>query len=777
MRTFLKVTISILLLIGFCEVFAQSNTAIISGSIYDENAPIAYVNIVALKGDSTYIEGTVTDENGLFAFATIPYGNTILKISYIGYESKVLNIDVNSKLNDVGRVLLSNNALQLGEVTITASRPLFQIKNGALITDVTNSLLSSLGTATDVLDKIPGVRTDENGINVFGKGAPVIYLNNRKIYDNTELEQLTSSDIQTIEVIRNPGAKYDAEDKAVIIIKTKRKSTGLSINAFERLRIGKYLGNRSMVNLLYEHEKVIFFAAYNNSYFKSKTKEETTYIINADTTWKQLINIPYLNKNTQHDLSGSIEWSISNKHSVGVQYKGTFTKTKNNLIGGEDLFANEVYLENIKSESYKKDSPNTHLINAFYNGALNDKFNYQLNLDYINKKNNSTQFTQEKSSILINDRVLNIKSYSNFKLIAGKLVAGYLVSENSNLEFGIEYNTIKGNGHYINDENYLNNNIYTNDENKFAVFVGYQTNIKDYNIGLGLRYEHSDEKSTEDSIKTVRMEKKYDNIYPNLNISKSFGDINLSLNANRRTRRPSFSELNDDDLYINRFLIQKGNPYLKKEDYYEIDFGLYYKLLTLNLGYRYINNPINIEFKETSSSSSNSILTFKNYGKYQNLNIMGTFNYSLGIWKPQITAGYIKPFFTTIYDGKEMKRNKGNLSVDITNDFVLPKNFIVSLYFTYESDNDDYITRYKNYSQFDIRLRKSFLNKSLITTLYFNDVFKLKNERNHSYISNYDFNIKRERETQYMSISIQYLFNKTSKKYQGGTSSDDINRL
>lgn len=777
MRTFFKISISIFLLISCCEAFAQSNTAVISGSINDTDGPIAYVNIVTLTEDSVYIDGTVTDENGLFSFDAIPYGNKILKISYVGYETKVLNINVNSKQHNVGQIILNNNALQLNEVTITATKPLFQIKNGALITDVTNSLLSTLGTATDVLDKIPGVSTEDSKINVFGKGAPIIYLNNRKIYDNAELEQLTSNDIQTIEVIRNPGAKYDAENKAVIIIRTKRKSTGLSVNTFDRLRIGKYLSNRSMINALYEHDKINFFMAYNNSYFKSRTKEESIYTINADTTWTQIISIPYLNRDMQHDISGSMEWNISKNHAIGVQYKGTFTKTRNELIGEESIFANDIYLENIKSESYKKDSPKTHLVNAFYNGTLNNKFNYQLNLDYIDKKANSTQFTQETSSIPINNRILNINSHSDFKLIATKLITGYSISDKSNIEFGVEYNTIKGKGYYRNEENYLNNNIYTNDEDKFAAFMSYQTNIDDYSIGIGLRYEHSEEKSTEDSIKIVRVNQKYDNLYPNLSISKSFGNVNLSLNANRRTRRPSFSELNDNDLYVNRFITQKGNPYLKKEDYYEVDFGLYYKLFTFNLGYRYINNPINIEFEETSNSSSNSILTYKNYDKYQSLNIMGTFNYSLDFWKPQITMGYIQPFFTTIYDGKEKKRNKGGLSIDITNDFVLPKDFIASLYYTYESDNDSYITRYKNYNQIDIRLRKSFFNKSLITTLFFNDIFKLKKEGNHSYISNYDFRIKRERETRYISISIQYLFNRTSKKYRGGTATDDINRL
>ena len=119
---------------------------------------------------------------------------------------------------------MSNDTFILEGVVITAKRPDYQIKDGNLVTRIENSLLSKSGTGNDVLKHIPGIQEKEGKFTVFGKGTPTIYINGREIRDLSELDRLSSAEIRQVEVVTNPGARYKADAKAVIRIKTVRQS-------------------------------------------------------------------------------------------------------------------------------------------------------------------------------------------------------------------------------------------------------------------------------------------------------------------------------------------------------------------------------------------------------------------------------------------------------------------------------------------------------------------------------------------------------------------------
>lgn len=759
--------------------FCFSQNYKVKGRVLDTAGnPVEYTNVVFQNmPDSLYYGGTITDSLGYFNFSA-KEAHYLVVFSLIGYNTVQRSFSLENDI-DLGNTTLTENVYGLNEVTVTAVRPQFRMTNGNLVTNVDNTLLSTVGTANDILEHIPGVSTKESsGITVFGKGAPVIYINNRKLYNSQELDQLQSSDILSVELLNNPGSKYDSENKAVIIIKTKPKSLGVAANISERIRVGNYIGDTENVNLTYTNNKFSAYISYYHNYMKNKTQEKSSYLIYADTLWGQYINQPYIYEDNTHDLSVSFDYSFTKNHIAGMKYQGTFSSSKNTLNGDESFYANDNLEESIISSTLQKQKPNTHLLNAFYDGQFNDKFGLHFDMDYIHKKSSSNQVTEEESNIATNSRMVTISSESDFKLIAGKMTAAYAFKENSQIEFGAEYNVINGKGFYTNNADLSKNNIYTNEEEKFAGFLSYQTAIRNFQIGLGLRYEYAHEKATEDSIKTVKVDKHYNNIYPNITLSRNFGKVNMSLNANGRTRRPSFSELNSNDLYLNPYLTQRGNPYLKKEDYYEVNYSLMYKILNVSLGYSYVKNPIGIDFIQDGNSSASTILTYKNYDKYQNLNLLTTINYFLGFWRPQLTVGIAQPFFTTMYRNEKNMRNKTSYNIEIYNHFVLPKDYTISVYFTHQSDYDSYMTRWKGYTEIDLRVRKSFFDKTLTLNLYVNDIFNWKKDINNTYIGMYNLTMDRKRESRYVTFSIQYLFNSSKKRYQGqNASSDDIYRL
>ena len=141
-----------------------------------------------------------------------------MRITSVGYKTRL--IDVTSE--NAGDIYMEPDANMLDEVVVKGHRPVHKLGKEGLITTVDGSILSQLGTAEDVLRNVPGVLNKEGAIEVFGKGKPLIYINGRLMRDASELNELKSQDIVSVEVITNPGAKYNASVQSVIRIKTRK---------------------------------------------------------------------------------------------------------------------------------------------------------------------------------------------------------------------------------------------------------------------------------------------------------------------------------------------------------------------------------------------------------------------------------------------------------------------------------------------------------------------------------------------------------------------------
>lgn len=191
----------------------------VSGRLMDENSqPLPYANVVLLSlPDSVFVSGTISGEDGSFKLEATSK-KQILKISTIGYKTVYKPIAP----ANLGTVQLVADAQQLGEVVVKADFPKTRVKGNAMVTTVTGSVLEKAGTGNDLLDKIPGLSAEDGSVNVFGSGAAEIYINGRKMRNSSELDQLSSDNIKSVEVLRNPGARYDASVKAVVRIITKK---------------------------------------------------------------------------------------------------------------------------------------------------------------------------------------------------------------------------------------------------------------------------------------------------------------------------------------------------------------------------------------------------------------------------------------------------------------------------------------------------------------------------------------------------------------------------
>ena len=253
------------------------------GTIIDETGqPVAYANVAVLNpADSTLFCGGVSNESGIFVIP-IDQPNILARISYVGYKTIYKQCD-NTEL---GTIRMQPETMTLKGVTVKGERPKVQLHGNSLVMNVEGTVMERLGTAEDVLSRVPTISKKGDAFEILGKGVPLIYLNNRKLTDLQELRNIQSDNIKNVEVIQNPGARYDASVNAVIIIHTKRAAgEGLGVELSSWSRKGHGFANNERINLTYRTGKMELFANLFGAYNKRWEKGEFEQTVFADTLW------------------------------------------------------------------------------------------------------------------------------------------------------------------------------------------------------------------------------------------------------------------------------------------------------------------------------------------------------------------------------------------------------------------------------------------------------------------------------------------------------------
>ena len=289
-----------------------------TGKVTDENGvAIEFATISLLHpADSTFITGTTTGAEGEFTL-TAPAASAIVKITYIGYRPLFVH-----SAGTVGTIQLQPEATMLGEVVVKGTRPTYKLTTEGIKTDVDGTLLSKVGTATEVLGNLPGVQKKGTSVEVFGKGTPLIYINGRQMRNDSELAQLSSDNIQSVELITNPGAKYKADVESVILIKTKRpQGEGFSFDTQASVWASKYPDLALGLNWNYRHKGLDVFGSvwYNDD--RMKSDENVTFDVKADKQWHHEGSSHSRRHANSLYSSWGINYIFNDRHAIGARYE------------------------------------------------------------------------------------------------------------------------------------------------------------------------------------------------------------------------------------------------------------------------------------------------------------------------------------------------------------------------------------------------------------------------------------------------------------------------
>jgi len=256
----------------------------IHGTVLDTDSnPIEFANVALYTvPDSTLIAGTITNQEGHFSLNSDYKSDAFLRISFIGYETKVVEAAIGQ------RIALKPETTELGELVVNGDLPRIRVRNDALVTTVENTVLSKAGTADDLLKRLPAVTGDDGAYEIFGKGAAKIYINNREMRDPSELDRISSADIREVEIVYNPGARYDASVKAVIRIHTVRKvGDGFGFDLRSTYLQTENTDLRQQLNVNYRNNGWDLFGTLKyerHAYFQESIIRQSTYV---DTLWTQ----------------------------------------------------------------------------------------------------------------------------------------------------------------------------------------------------------------------------------------------------------------------------------------------------------------------------------------------------------------------------------------------------------------------------------------------------------------------------------------------------------
>ena len=766
-----KQILLIILLTFFTSMFGQNQ---IKGLIISEKGePLAFANVVLLnRQDSIFINGTVSGADGCFSIDSSCNGG-IIKVTSVGYKT----ICKDCKGENVGVITMEEDSKMLGEVVVKSSRPVTAIKGNALVTTVANSQLSHAGTANDVLRQVPMVTGRDGNFEVFGKGTPLIYINGRLVQDKNELAQLNSQDIKNVEVITNPGAKYDASAKSVIRIHTKLPQGdgfGGTLRAQNGFR--HYFSSMEQANLKYRTGGLELFTNLNYYGGKFYSMENMKMETQGATSWLQ--NIESINRMRNNEFFGKFgfSWMINEHHSVGAYYMNGVGLQKphsdySSISYADGKFDDEVSaVKEVRSHAVPK-----HHANIYYNGEVG-KLGIDFNMDYMWRKKRETS-EQSETNMNQHKNVVASTSIGHSRMFAEKLVLSYPLWKGQ-FEVGNEYTASQVlNDFNINMETIGNSNTKS-DEKNMAGFFSIGQQFGKIAVEAGLRYEHVNFKYTEDGQLKEDKSKTYNNIFPSLSISTEIGKTQWALSYTSKMQRPSYDDLDGTVTYVNRLLLGSGNPYLSPIKIHSVELMGAWKHFFAKVSYDYKKDAVINVSKPYGEDGEIKLLTMENTPKIQELQAFLGAQFQIGIWQPKVNVGIIKQWLTGEYLGERKSFSNPLGVVQFQNAIHLPGDIWMNIDMEWNSRGNKENMKLSSSSSFNAKLYKAFCKNRFSMTLEGNDIFNKSNRDIQFYNKDVTLWQSNTSDSRSLLLTLQYNFNTSKNRYKGkGAGNEELNRF
>lgn len=595
MRIFLSIRrLTILLLAGLSlyapHAWAQE-TFEITGSVKDEvQNGIPYANVALYTvADSVLVTGAVSNEDGSFGLRATP-GEYVLRISFLSYEEKVIPVSLHQPLH-VGVITLQPGKELLDEVIIQGERSTMELYLDKRIFNVGKDLTNISGSAADILNNVPSVTVDvEGNVSLRGSQNVRILIDGKPsgltgISTADALRQVQANLIESVEVITNPSARYDAEGEVGIINIILKKDRRQGVNGAFTINAGYPDNYGGSFNLNLRRNHFNFFGSYGFSYREGPGKG-TAYqsFTEPDTTFSYEQDNSRVRGGTSHNLIGGIDYFFSEKSILtgSVIYRRSDGLNTSQFVFRDYDESGTLIRTVDRREREEEPEDNGELALSYRKEFASKEYYLTADLKWIeNVETEISEFTETDDSdgSVVNQRARNTENERN-AFFQTDYVAPF--RKKGKFETGVR-TTLRVIDNdflveeYNNDDewealpDFDNNLLYT--ENIYAAYamVGNETGRFSYQTGL--RGELSDisvEMKRTDSANYQH----YFNVFPSAHFSyKLAGENTIQLSYSYRLSRPGFRDLMPFSNYSNNRSLTTGNPNLRPEYTHSFEGG------------------------------------------------------------------------------------------------------------------------------------------------------------------------------------------------------------
>ena len=766
----------ILLLFLVVSATTAAQTTFRGTLVNPDQKPVSDANIILMSlPDSTLVKGVISNGHGSFELPNPANSKKVLiKITHLEYQEEVLS----PTSSNLGTIVLIPTSNELDAVVVTARRrPILEQKGTRISTNVAQSTLQKLPTTDMLLNFLPGVSTSYTGggFEVFGKGNPIFYINNRRVRNLDEVYQLSPKDIERIEMETQPGAAFDNTVGAVIYIILKKKPgdglSGAAENTFYFFKKG--IMDETWLSLNYRKGKTDWFTSISNdNHFNQEDYNvaQDLQVFTQNNQWRVLNDETHQNQHKNIKTKIGFAHEFSEEHSLGMSIRGSIIPFSGHNFSTQETttYKNQLLTAQGRNEYDQFEQDKKLSVNAYYEGKLTDVLKMQTDVDYIGLRSDNTSDIVEHN--LLNTTSRNVHTHSD--VISdwwGLKTTFFQQLGKGTLGYGVEVSNLHRTENY--QDNVLSAFNAKNNETRSDAFLSFSYPIKKVNLKLGTRYEYADFDYYENEQKSEAKSKTYRDWLPNVSVAFPWEKTQITFSYARKIKRPAFHDLSDYNSYVSSFLYNRGNPYITPQLTDEWNTLATYGPVSASVTYSHIHKGIYADYQLSSINSDAVERILRNYDDFSLLKSTLNAQKQIGKWMPKLTLSYEKPFADKVF-----YKSEGFFSVEWMNQITPSENWLFLVMLLYKSKGsmqEAYI--YKPVSGVFVGAVRTFFHQSLSVYAVASDFYNGLNRHDriqNPYISN---STARNYSNFSFKIGISYNFNTTQSKYKGKEISEEEN--
>ncbi|HEY5968515.1 MAG TPA: TonB-dependent receptor [Chitinophagaceae bacterium] len=813
MRKFLILSIAIITLSFSSQ--AQKSLGKVTGQVIDGNTKtIEAATITLLRAkDSSVAKISAANKDGNFVFENVSEGKYFVSITAVGHTKgfselfEITTANTNVILKTIELVPLAKS---LTGVTVAAKRPLIEQKIDRTIVNVEASITNVGTSALEVLEKSPGVSIDKDGnISLKGKQGVQVYIDGRPSYLSgadlaNYLRSLSSNQLDQIEIMTNPPAKYDAAGNAGIInIKTKKtKQFGYSGSISSTWSQGRYPKVSESFNFNYRKNKLNLFTTLGYNYRKNwqdldiqrKFIEHSTKEIKSHFDQESRIK----DEGQSYNAKVGFDYFVNKKTTFGAVFTGyfnpgLFTNQSDVLISdANQVLLSQTLAKTSNDREWKNFSTNVnfrHLLDTTGQEITAD-------FDYLTYRTSNSQYLvnayydpngmpTKKADTLLGSLPQEIDIYS------AKVDYTLPLKKGAKFEAGLKTSFVETDNNAIYDSvnygmrvpDYGRSNHFIYEENVNAAYVNYSRPLTKKWFGqFGLRLENTN--ATGDLVTTgQKFDRHYTQLFPTAFIQYKASEKNsFVLNYGRRIQRPNYQDLNPFILFLDKYTFEQGNPNLQPQFAHNIELTHSFKgIINTTLNYTKTTDIIN-EVLQQNTDKNETYIKKDNIAKQRQYGISVSASGTIKKWwTPNLWANLYNNAFEGVINGDHVKTGATTLQANLQNQFKLGKTLSAELSGYYNSGGVQGVFQIKSFGMVNMGISQQVFKGKGTLRLTGRDVFRTQKIKGHVEYSNIDASFQQRRDSRQVALGFTYRFAKgkvgnTPKRKTGGAN-DEQNRV